>query len=83
MKKPKIYIVKWIDSYSASRWYNDKEIDEWIEETENDPITSIGFLYCKTKKHIVLYGDISPDEKGRVIKIPRAVIKSIETVNYK
>ena len=29
--KKKLHIVKWVDSYSNSRWYEDKEIDEWIK----------------------------------------------------
>ncbi len=73
-----IYVVKWIDSYTAERWYNDKDIDEWIRITQDDPITSVGFLYKKTKKYIVLYADKSPDEKARFMKIPMGCIKSIK-----
>lgn len=73
----KIYIVKWIDSYSNSRWYNDKEIKNWSKETEEDMIISIGFLHKKTKKFILLYADKGL-EKARFIKIPTGCIKSIK-----
>jgi hypothetical protein len=75
-----IYVVKWIDSYASERWYNDKEIDNWIEETEKELIISVGFLYKKTRKYIVLFSDESPDEKARCIKIPRGMVKSINII---
>jgi len=78
-----IYVVKWIDSYASERWYNDKEIDDWIEETEMELMISVGFLYKKTRKYIVLFSDDSPDEKARCIKIPRGMIRSIKIIKAK
>ena len=69
-KKGDILLIKWIDSYSNSRWYNDEEIKDWIKQSEKDKIVSIGFLYKKTEEYIVVYSDRSSDEKARFIKIP-------------
>ena len=81
--KKKIYIITWVDSYSNSRWYNDKEIDEFIKGAETEHIVSVGFLYRKTKDSIILFGDKSPDEKGRLIIIRRKSIISIKKVKIK
>ena len=78
--KKEIYIVKWIDSYSNSRWYNNKEINDWIKTSEKEHIVSIGFLYRKTKDSIVLFADKSPDEKGRLMIIRRRSIISIKKI---
>lgn len=72
----RIYVVEWIDSTSNSRWYNDEEIDDYIIRSET-PMISVGFLYKKTKKFIVLFGDEGIDERARFIKIPTGCIKSI------
>lgn len=75
-----IFIVKWIDSYSNSRWYNNKEIKDWIKTSQKELIISVGFLHAKTKKFIALFADESPDEKSRIILIPRGSIKSMKKI---
>ena len=76
LKKGDIVLIKWIDSYSASRWYTDDDINHWI--TGLIPCISIGIVFTVDKNFVTLYGDQAPDEKGRIMSIPRGVIRKIK-----
>jgi len=78
-KKGDLLIIKWIDSYSNSRWYTDDEVDNWLED--KCIITSVGYLYVKTKRYIAIYADVYTGEKARFMKIPMGIIKKIRRVN--
>lgn len=71
--------IKWFDSANAQEWkYGDDEIRQFVQASKKS-IKSIGYLYKKTKKYILLVGDIGAWEgKNRIIKIPRGCIKSIK-----
>lgn len=71
-KKGDVVLIKWVDSFSTGRWYNFKELDEWLKD--ETICESIGCFYKATKKSIILYQNIGPDEYGNVTNIPRSAI---------
>lgn len=73
--------VRWHDAADEGRtWVPGEEIDSFTEELCE--VTSWGWLVGETKKYITLAADCIPDEPlptwGRVTKIPRKMIVSIE-----
>ena len=76
LKKGDVVIISWIDSYSASRWHTDEEIEYWKKGSLR--CTSIGCVFSIDKKSVVMYGDQSPLEKGRLMSIPKNVIQKIK-----
>ena len=76
LKKGDIVIIGWLDSYSASRWHTDDEIKYWKKGLLR--CTSIGCIFSVDEKSVVIYGDSSPLEKGRLMSIPKNVIQKIK-----
>ena len=76
LKKGDIVIINWIDSYSTTRWLTEAEINQWI--TGLDPCVSIGVVFSIDNNFVTLYADQAPDEKGRIMSIPKNVIQKIK-----
>ena len=76
LKKGNIVIISWIDSYSASRWHTDGEIEDWKKGLLR--CISVGCVFSVDKKNVVIYGDQAPIEKGRLMCIPKKVIQKIK-----
>jgi len=76
LKKGDIVLIRWIDSYSASRWHTDDEIEYWKKGLF--PCTSIGCIFSVDKKMVTIYSDQSPAEKGRIMSIPKNVIQKVK-----
>ena len=76
LKNGDIVLIKWIDSYSSARWLTEDEVKHWI--TGLTPCISIGIVFTVDKNFVTLYSDQAPDEKGRIMSIPRGVIRKIK-----
>ena len=72
-----VYVIKWTDSEINEGWCTDEKIDSMFIENPSQ-ITSIGYLYKKSKKYVIIYADYDDSHKNRIIKIPRGCIKSIK-----
>ena len=76
LKNGDIVLISWIDSYSTARWLTEDEINHWIIGLT--PCTSIGIVFTIDKNFVTLYSDQAPDEKGRIMSIPKNVIQKIK-----
>jgi hypothetical protein len=74
MRKPRIYLITWIDSVSNTGWKHSFEL-----ETGNATMQTIGFYVMENKDYITLAlsrdttGNNSPF--GDLISIPKVAIK--------
>lgn len=72
MTKQKVVSVEWNDITSRNEWHN-------AEDNHLLPITSVGFLMAKDKKHILISQSLSTENSlvaGSVI-IPMSVVTKI------
>ena len=76
LKTGDVVLIKWIDSYSTARWLTEDEINHWIAGLT--PCISIGIVFTIDKNFVTLYSDQAPDEKGRIMSIPKNVIQKIK-----
>lgn len=76
LKKGDIVIIKWVDSYSTSRWLTEDEAKHWIKTLL--PCVSVGIVLEIDKIFITLYSDKAPDEIGRIMSIPKNAIQDIK-----
>lgn len=80
MPKYKLVEVRWQDSVVASLPWLDKGELRHLLEDQLSTITSVGFLLLKEKTRLVLLGDLSNDQVGRVLEIPRGCILEVKTL---
>ena len=78
LKYPPIVAVLWDDATALDGWSSGHD------EVKPCHVLSVGFLVRKTKKHIVLAQDISPDGQqcGRG-QIPKGMVKRITRIKKK
>lgn len=76
--------ITWRDSYGINEggWV---DVDDIPDSLKEDAVcTSVGYLIDTDDKFYTLSGDISPEEIGRLIRIPRScVIGSVEELEIK
>ena len=75
-KKGDIVLIEWTDSYSTARWLTEDEARHWIKTLL--PCISIGTVLEIDKVFVTLYSDKAPDEIGRMMSIPKNVIRKIK-----
>lgn len=76
----KLVKVTWDDAEdpSGQTWVEDDDLDGFMQTA--CVVTSVGFLARETESHILLVADRIPHAStyGRVTKIPRGMILSLE-----
>ncbi len=81
MRIPPFVKIVWHDAEDIEgTWVRAESIaDHAAEPCE---VTSWGYLVSKTRRDYVLAGDVIPRDEtyGRVTKIPRGMVKRIETI---
>ena len=65
-------LVTWVDSASSTRTWVDKGDAMGVVDC-----VSVGFLYWKDKKVVVLAQSEAEDQVGHLLAIPRIAVKSI------
>lgn len=77
----KIVRVKWNDSVSMNRWQPANTVDAFAK-SGSDSISSVGYLYKKTKKVVILIQSVHGSERNyaETLKIPRECITSIKVL---
>ena len=77
----KIVEVMWNDSVSMSRWQSVSTVDKFVKDG-SDKIRSVGYLYKKTKKAVVLVQSVHGSEQNyaEALKIPRECVTNIKVL---
>lgn len=73
--------MTWNDaSDSIEPWISEEEMEKFADS--HAPVESVGYLVKKTRTHVVIAGDWQEDHKiwGRVTKVPRKMVVSIEEI---
>ncbi len=73
--------VKWKDSESWVGWRSQRDVDDWSKHSDTI-IKSVGLLYKKTKKYVIIVQSIHTYDKGgnlgEPLRIPRECVVSIK-----
>ena len=68
----KIVRVRWHDSVSMNSWQSQDNVKEWFKNG-SDVMESVGFLYKKSKKCIVIVQSIHAYDKGTNLGDPMMI----------
>jgi len=74
-----VYMIEWIDAASLGVWLEQSAVITFGRE--ENLVQSVGHLVYKTTDYIVLAGSMCTEGfSNNVVKIPRALIRSIKRV---
>jgi hypothetical protein len=59
----KMVKVTWVDTAGMNNWQHKRTIDDWMKEGP-EVMESVGYLYKKDKKSIVIAQSIHKDDNG-------------------
>jgi len=78
----KLVRVTWDDAEDPTGdiWVEDADLDRFIAE-RSCSVVSVGFLARESDRYILLVADHGEDYYGRVTKIPRGMITSIDELS--
>lgn len=74
MKKGDCVGIEWDDAFA--------ELEPWTENGDIDMkrshrVYSVGLLFGETKGKVVIVGDAGPGSSGRILHIPRGMIRKV------
>jgi len=80
MRTYPIILVEWLDvDEPGASWQSEAEVKKFCALYQ--PVTSVGYLFGKTKHFLIIFGDrnIIEDEEmyGRIQKIPLSIVKKV------
>jgi len=74
-KRGECYGITWFDAFSPGEtWTSNVDIDV----KDKYVVFSVGFFYGESKEYVIIIGDVAPGTSGRIMFIPKGMIKKVK-----
>ena len=72
-KRGECYGITWFDAFSPGEtWTSNVDVkDKYV-------VFSVGFFYGEPKEYVIIIGDVAPGTSGRIMYIPKGMIKKVK-----